>query len=47
MQLYSVELKCFTTEMINEPVRDKKTTIWVPTRSDTNRPVQSQKMIRG
>ena len=25
----------------------RKPTIWVPTRSDTNRPVQSQKMVRG
>ena len=25
----------------------KKPTIWVPTRSDTNRAVQSQKMVRG
>ena len=25
----------------------RKLTIWVPTRSDTNRPVQSQKMARG
>ena len=24
-----------------------KPTIWVPTRSDTNQPVQSQKMVRG
>ena len=25
----------------------RKPTIWVPTRSDTNRPVQAQKMVRG
>ena len=25
----------------------RKATIWVPTRSDTNRAVQSQKMVRG
>ena len=25
----------------------RKPTIWVPTRSDTNRAVQSQKMVRG
>ena len=25
----------------------RKPTIWVPTRSDTNRPVQSQKLVRG
>ena len=25
----------------------KKTTIWVPTRSETNQPVQSQKIARG
>ena len=25
----------------------RKTTIWVPTRFDTNRTVQSQKMVRG
>ena len=25
----------------------RKPTIWVPTRSDTNRPVQSQKIVRG
>ena len=31
-----------------EPLREKrKTTIWVPTRSDTNRAIQSQKMVRG
>ena len=32
-------------DLFYEPVREK--TIWVPTRSDTNRPVQSQKMVRG
>ena len=32
---------------INEPVHEKKKTIWVPTRSDINWAVQSQKMVRG
>ena len=31
-----------------EPLHEKKTTtIWVPTRTDTNRGVQAQKMVRG
>ena len=30
---------------LNEPVREKKPTIWVPTRSDKKQPVQSQKMV--
>ena len=33
-------------DLFYEPVREKTNNL-VPTRSDTNRPVQSQKMVRG
>ena len=32
-------------QQLNDPVREK-TNIWVLTRSDTNRAVQSQKMVK-
>ena len=33
-------------EPLNEPLHEKPA-LWVPTRPDTNRAVQSQKMVRG
>ena len=34
-------------ELINEPRREKTRSLWFPTRHDTNRAVQQQKMVRG
>ena len=33
--------------ILNEPVHEKTNKFGFPTRSDTNHPVQSQKMVRG
>ena len=42
-----IQLKLRKENDPNEPVYEKTNkTIWVPTRSDTNQPVQSQKMFR-
>ena len=35
------------SKVTHEPVREKTNKIWVPNRSDTNRAVQSQKIVRG
>ena len=47
--VYSIRTLRLQIHKINEPVGEKKKTptICVPTRSDTNRAVQLQKMVRG
>ena len=47
MTLFLFDLYLLKTVELHLSLCVRKPTIWVPTRSDTNRAVQSQKMARG